>query len=204
MFQALASSPFLSGRPRWVLCHRSGFCQAAPWPGPGTSWDTEWPLLGSVPGQRVKTRGFQGRPGKSHPAAAPCPRVTLAGGFLRQETESTCPGSCRHRAARERPSVEGTPELCPRAQGTPGVLGSGLAVGEPPGCRVLTHRGRGTPGIWLSEGKRLRFPNTERNLWGWGAHPGMGEPLGRGVCPVTGDPSRPRSGSPRCSRPVSL
>lgn len=98
-----------------------------------TTGHREGTLLGSVPGQRVKTRGFQSRPGKSHPAAAPCPRVTPWEGFLSQETQSTCPGSCRGWAARECPGVGETPELCPRVRGAPGDPGSDLAEGEPLG-----------------------------------------------------------------------
>lgn len=92
-----------------------------------------------------KPEGF--RAGQENPTQLQ-PRVPVSPsreGFVRQETESTCPGSCRHRAARECPSMGGTPELCPRVQGTPGVLGSGLAAGGTPGMQSSDSQREGNP-----------------------------------------------------------
>lgn len=98
----------------------------------------EWPLLGSGPGQRVKTRGFQGRPGKSHPAAAPCPRVTLAGGFSAPGNREHLPGQLQAPGCRGMPQRGGDSELCPGA-GNPRGPGVWLGRGGNPQDAVLTH-----------------------------------------------------------------
>lgn len=98
---------------------------------------------GECPRAASQNKRVSGLARKIPPSCSPVSPCHPSGS---QETESTCPGSCRGRAARECPAVGETPELCPTVQGTPGTW-IWLGGGGTPGIRVLTHGGRGTPGI---------------------------------------------------------
>lgn len=126
----------------------------------GIKW--QWWLLGSVPGQQVETRGYQGWPGKSPPAVAPCPLCHLQPeGFLCRETGEHLPRQLQAPAPDgECPGMEGNPGVCLGVGGTPGVLGSALVWVETPGVSLSVG---GTPGI---SGHRRAPPQTSGELAG--------------------------------------
>lgn len=174
MFPALASCLFISGGrgshgPRWPWHHHSGFCQAALWRRSSSSGvrdrkrtavvvgvgriKRQWLLLGSVRGQRVKTKRFQGWPGKSHPAAAPCPpRHLRPEGFLCRQTAQHLPGQLQAPGLGNAP-VWGEPwgpGVCLSMGATPGVLEPGLVWEETPGVlgSALVEVTAPCPSVW--------------------------------------------------------
>lgn len=198
MFCALASSLFISGnmgnrRPRWARHRQLGVLPSHPaarvrLPCAGR-WKVHGGLNGSsgswgVPGQRVKTREFQGRPGKSHPAAAPCPpRHLRREGFLCRQRGEHLPGQLQAPRTAA-PGWRGTGNA-PAWGGTPGVLGSASAWGEPMRSRGLPWGGGNPwgPGVCLSVGGKP---------WGFGVCPDVGgAPGDLGSAPVMGSRGLP-------------